>query len=93
MAKHDTSSRPRFLNGRCDCGRVAFPIAIANISCDGCEVEASGDWEDAYDFLHLTIDERIEINGKIVSLDGRKASIRFFGELHPCVVEGLGRTA
>ncbi len=93
MAKHVTFSSSRPLSGQCDCGRSPFPINISDISCEGCWVEATGDWEAAHDFLHLTIDERIEINGKVISLDGRKAWIRFFGELHPTVVEGLGRAA
>ena len=86
------------LGGRCECGLHAFSIDISDISCNGCWVEAKGGWpegdgDDAFDFLHLIIDERIQINGKVVSLDGHKAWIRFFGELHPTVVDGLARAA
>ncbi|MWV26685.1 hypothetical protein [Aurantiacibacter rhizosphaerae] len=93
MADLISGTHARPLGGQCECGRNRFPINISDISCEGCWAEATGDWEDAYDFLHLTIDERIEINGKVVSLDGPKAWIRFFGELHPAVVAGLGKAA
>lgn len=84
---------PSGLGGLCDCGKIPFPIAISDITSDGCNAEVNGEWEDDYDFLHLTIGGSIQINGKVLSHDGRTARIRFFGQLHPRVVEGLARTA
>ncbi len=93
MVKQVTRSAFQPLGGQCECGRRAFPIAISDISCEGCWVEGAGEWEEAYEFLHLTIDERIEINGKVTSLDGCRAWVHFFGELHPAVVKGLAGVA
>ncbi len=77
------------IGGLCDCDRQSFPIAISDITCDGCAAEAQAEWDRDFDFLHLTIADRIEINGRVLRHEGRRATIRFFGQIHPSVVEQL----
>ncbi len=80
------------LGAQCDCCCNSFPIAISEISPDGCCAEAAA-WAGNGDFIHLTIAERIEVNGRIAARDGRKATIRFFGQIHPHVIDQLARAA
>ena len=77
----------------CDLDRGSFPIAISEITSDGCACEASVDWEEDCDFLHLRIADRIDVNGRVLWQNGKLAGIRFFGQIHPAVVDELGRAA
>ena len=82
---------------QCDIEQRSFAIGISDISPEGCVAEADAEWgEDAaedWQFLHLTIANRIEMNGRVVTHQGRRAEIRFFGQIHPCVVEELAQAA
>jgi hypothetical protein len=77
------------IGAQCDCARQSFPVALSDITCDGCAAEAPADWNEDYDFLHLTIADQIEINGRVLRHQGRRATIRFFGQIHPRVVARL----
>lgn len=77
------------IGAQCDCECQSFPVTISEITCDGCAAEAPADWIEDYDFLHLTIADQIEINGRVLRHQGRRAKIRFFGQIHPQVVARL----
>jgi len=77
------------IGAQCDCECQSFPIAISDITCDGCAAEAQAEWDEDFDFLHLTIADCIEINGRVLQHQGRRATIRFFGQIHPHVVDQL----
>lgn len=88
------SNREHFgLTGQCDCERASFAVNISDITCDGCRAEADCEWDEDFDFLHLTIAGGIEINGRVLRHRGRSATIGFFGQIHPCVIDGLKRLA
>jgi hypothetical protein len=86
-ALRETEKLP--IGAQCDCARQSFPVAISDITCDGCAAEAPTEWMEDYDFLHLTIANGLEINGRVLRHQGRHATIRFFGQIHPSVVEHL----
>lgn len=91
MARSKAVSVKLPIGGQCDCDCDSFPVAISDISPDGCCAEADCGWQGGDDFIHLTIADRIEINGRIARRKGRKATIRFFGQIHPHVVDQLSR--
>jgi len=68
-------------------------MSISDISCDGCSAETDRDWRGKGEFVHLRIADSIDINGRILWRKGRRVKIGFFGQLHPVVVEQLGRAA
>ena len=93
LAKRMESSAAQ-IDGTCDSNRKSFPVAISNISPEGCDLHADSSWKKhSDDFIHLTIAENIEINGRIAACKDRKAVIRFFGQIHPHVVDQLARAA
>lgn len=77
------------LSGRCDLDSASFAVAISDISCDGCSAEAECDWGEDCEFLHLRIDDRIDVNGRVLWHDGKRAGIRFYGQIHPAVIDQL----
>lgn len=77
------------VTARCDLDEASFGIAISDISCEGCLIEAGRTWDEDSEFLHLRIDGRIDVNGQMVWHEGKRAGIRFFGQIHPLVVEDL----
>ncbi|GAA0268053.1 hypothetical protein GCM10009127_04770 [Alteraurantiacibacter aestuarii] len=81
------------IGAQCDLDRGSFAVALSDITPDGCSCEAPVDWEGDLDFLHLKIAGRIDINGRVLWQEGKRASIRFFGQIHPSVVDELGRLA
>jgi len=93
MARGKSAAARHSIGAQCDCDCQSFPVAISDISPDGCCGEAAAGWQGEDDFIHLTIADRIHINGRIAQRMGRKATIRFFGQIHPCVVDQLSRRA
>lgn len=89
MSERHNASNANRLNGLCDLGPARFPVAISEISCDGCSAEADCDWSEDCDFLRLKIADRIDINGRVLWHDGKRAAIRFYGQLHPVVIAEL----
>lgn len=88
-AKHKAAQIAAF----CDLERRSFPIAISDITPDGCSALAPAGWDGDCDFIHLTIADKVEINGRVLWQKGKRASIAFFGQIHPHVVDELGRLA
>ena len=84
---------PIALGALCDIERHRFPVAISDISPDGCACEAELDWAGPGDFLHLRIADSVDINGRVLSRHGHTARIGFFGQIHPAVIAGWKRAA
>ena len=93
MARAKPAAAKLAIGAQCDCDCRSFPVAISQISPDGCCAEVDGSWAGDDDFIHLTIAEKIEVNGCIAARRGRKATIRFFGQIHPHVIDQLARRA
>lgn len=81
------------LDALCGSDRHAFPMAISELTCEGCSAEAPADWDGDLDFLHLRIADRIDINGRVLWRNGRRIKIGFFGQLHPLAIDDLFRAA
>lgn len=83
------------LQGHCQCDTASMAVTVTNLGIDGCVIEADEVWPSAHDFVHLQIAGTITMNGKIVRVVGRRAEVRFFGQLHPAaiakLVEGVSR--
>ncbi len=77
------------LSGQCDLERASFAVAISDISCDGCSAEAECDWGEDCEFVHLRINDSIDVNGRVLRHDGKRADIRFYGQIHPAVIDQL----
>jgi phenylalanyl-tRNA synthetase beta subunit len=77
----------------CDPDRRSFPIAISDITPDGCSCEAECEWDQEFDFLHLTIAGQVEINGRVLRHKGRRCEIGFYGQIHPAVIDEWKRLA
>ena len=73
----------------CDCADARYALSLSDISCEGCQAEMADDWAEDFDFVHLVIDGRIAVNGRVAWREGRRAAIRFFGQIHPLVVSEL----
>ena len=93
MPRSEVDRKPARLTGRCELDDASFAVAISNISCDGCSAEAECGWAEDCDFLHLRIDDRIEVNGRVLWHKGKRAGIRFFGQIHPQVIDELAHAA
>jgi len=78
---------------QCEMDHRRFAIDISQITPDGCEAVAQAGWVAEDDFIALTIADRVAIKGKLAWCKGRKANIRFFGQLHPHVVRELASAA
>lgn len=76
--------------GECACGTRSFPIAISDITPDGCCAIAEDDWGEDADFLRLTIAGSVQINGRVLQHRGHEARIAFFGQIHPAVIAQWG---
>ncbi len=77
------------LPGRCDCTGRARAVAITTLSPDGCVIEADDVWEEACDFVHLRIAGTVDMNGRLAWVRGRRAGMRFFGQIHPAAIAKL----
>ncbi|WP_305097966.1 hypothetical protein [Croceibacterium aestuarii] len=71
----------------------SFPIAISDITPEGCSCEADCEWGEDCEFLHLKIADSVEINGRVLACKGRRAQIGFFGQIHPAVIDQWKRLA
>jgi hypothetical protein len=77
------------LDGQCDCEGSRFAVSISNLAAEGCELAADAEWPGATDFVRLQIDDSIVMNGKLVWVQGRRAQMRFFGQVHPAAIARL----
>jgi hypothetical protein len=77
------------LPGLCDGDSGTVSVAISRLSVEGCVLEANDDWAGADDFVHLQIAGSIEMNGKLEWAQGRRAQMRFFGQVHPAAIAKL----
>lgn len=77
------------LPGQCRCDGAAKAVRITHLTSDGCVLQAGEDWDGAHDFLHLQIAGSIETNGKLEWVQGRRAQMRFFGQVHPAAIARL----
>lgn len=77
------------LPGHCEHEDSNIAVSITSLTSDGCVLNADDDFAGAIDFLHLTIDGSIEMNGKLTWAQGRRAEMRFFGQVHPAAIEKL----
>ncbi|TIX48813.1 hypothetical protein [Alteraurantiacibacter aquimixticola] len=81
------------IGGMCEMEGRRVPVALRDLTAEGCSAEADCDWECDADFLQLKIADSIEINGRVLQHKGRRAAIRFFGQLHPAAIERLAAQA
>lgn len=86
-ATRKTVAKRTPLGALCDLDRRSFPVAISDISPDGCSCEAECGWDGDCDFLHLKIAGSVEINGRVLRHHGQRADIRFFGQINPLVID------
>lgn len=93
MASKAAVSRRRAIAASCTLGEATFPVRVSSLSCDGCRIEADGEWPAECEFLHLTLDGEVEINGCALRHKGKRADIRFFGQIHPVVIDRLAAVA
>ncbi|MXO61223.1 hypothetical protein GRI89_16890 [Altererythrobacter salegens] len=93
MPARKTARRSTPIGALCDVDARTFPIAISDITPDGCSCEAECDWGEDGEFLHLTIAGSVEINGRVLWHKGHRASIGFFGQIHPAVIDQWKRRA
>jgi|GEM_PF-1034416 len=77
------------ITGSSDCEGICSIVSITRLTSDGCMLEANDDWPGASDFLHLSIADSIEMNGKLEWAQGRRAQMRFFGQVHPAAITKL----
>ncbi|MEL1252137.1 hypothetical protein [Aurantiacibacter gilvus] len=77
------------LPGRCDCEGTSMAVAITCLTTEGCVLEANDDWAGVADFVHLQIASAIDMNGKLDWAQGRRAQMRFFGQVHPAAIAKL----
>ena len=89
----DTGGKAHVLAGQCDCEGHRHAVSIFQLCAEGCELEADVDWPGATDFVHLQIDNSIVMNGKLVWVRGRRAQMRFFGQIHPAAIAKLHERA
>lgn len=83
--RRETSALP----GRCDCEGETMAVAITRLTTEGCVLEANDDWAGAADFAHLQIANSIDMNGRLDWAQGRRAQMRFFGQVHPAAIRKL----
>lgn len=87
MPRARSATRSTQIGAFCDLDQRSFPVALSDITPDGCSCEADCDWEVDCEFLHLKIAETVDINGCVLARRGRRAQIRFFGQIHPAVID------
>lgn len=89
MATAPQLDRLPHISAQCDCAGEQVELVVTALTPDGCEVVALSPWHGDCDFLRLVIDGRIRINGRMAWRRGECAGIRFFGQIHPLVVDQL----
>ena len=92
-SKRQDSETP--IAGMCDIEGRMVPVALRDLTADGCSIEAACDcdWDCDCDFLQLRIADSIDINGRVLRHKGRRAAVRFFGQIHPAAIERLAAEA
>lgn len=77
------------LPGQCQCDGASTAVTVTALGVEGCTIEAEEVWPAAYDFVHLDIAGTLAMNGKVVRVSGRRAEVRFFGQVHPAAIAKL----
>jgi hypothetical protein len=93
MSETQPPQRPQAISALCQTSHGAFVVEVSQLSSDGCTATAPTAWEEEFDFLRLTLGGSVEVNGRVLHRHGREAEIRFFGQIHPCVIESWQRRA
>ena len=81
------------LSGTCECDGETRTVSISALGVEGCTIESEHVWSAELDFVHLVIAGSTEMNGRIVRVVGKRAEVRFFGQLHPAAVARLAGPA
>ncbi len=81
------------LSGTCECDGETRAVSISALGVDGCIIESEQVWSAELDFVHLVIAGDTQMNGKIVRVVGKRAEVRFFGQLHPAAITRLAGPA
>jgi len=87
MSEMQKPTAPMLLRALCEASQGSFPVEIGSLTPDGCTAEAPAEWAGDLDFLRLILAGQAEINGRVVHSEGCRAEIRFFGQIHPHVIE------
>lgn len=82
---------PARVEADCRIDRRTFPVTVSSLGSDGCVIESAGDELEPSEFLNLRIGGAMDVNGCTVWCDGRKAQVRFFGQVHPVAIDCLCR--
>jgi hypothetical protein len=70
--------------------RITTAVRLYNLSVDGCMVATTENALNARDYIEIEFEEGIGAEGEVVWAGGNIAGIRFFGRLHPVVVQYFG---
>jgi hypothetical protein len=92
------ASAPQFIQhqtiaAQCECAGEIISLELDALTPDGCEVVPTSPWHGDCDFVRLLIDGRVTINGQVAWRSGNRAGVRFFGQIHPVVVDELNGRA
>lgn len=93
MSQLQKPTAPILLRAFCEAAHGSFAVEIDRLTPEGCTAEAPAEWSGDLDFLRLTLAGQAEINGRVVQHDGKRAEIRFFGQIHPLVIENWRQRA
>lgn len=77
------------LAGRCNWNGISLPVAVTGLTSDGCILESADGWTGPEDFVHLEIVGIIATNGKLTGVEGHRAQMRFYGQVHPAAIAKL----
>ena len=89
MASAPQYRQNRTINAQGECAGEIVSLELDALTPDGCEVVPTSPWHGDCDFLRLLIDGRVTINGQVTWRSGNRAGVRFFGQIHPVVVNEL----
>ena len=82
-------STSRQLDGECYHNGQVKKVRISDLLTGGCTVDTLPLGAQMEDFVRLSIAQSIQVNGYVASRDAAGATIRFYGEIHPFVVNRL----
>lgn len=91
MATQPARIHPAAIAARIDLRHASYAVAISDLACDGCALDDCDFCEEG-EFVHLKIDDRIDINGTVAWRRGKRIGVRFHGQIHPVVVGQLSGT-
>ena len=93
MPDMQSSSQPQALDALCQTEHGAFVVSVSDLSPEGCTATAAAAWEEEFEFLRLILAGSVEVNGRVLKRQGNAAEIRFFGQIHPCVIDQWSKRA